>query len=535
MLVLNQLMPLHRDDYEYALIWGTLDKITSWQDIVPSLYNHYMIHGGRMVDFFVLDSFLLLGKEWFNPFNALLFVMLIVLVYWYSLQTITFQFNPTILSLLIVFSWLGLPHFALTNIWMTGACVYLMPAVFILAFMLPYYFHFIDKPVASNHPIMSIGMFIGGIIASWTIENTVATMQIVLIVLIFYFYKKTRIEKWMLFGYIGSLVGFILLVVAPGNYVRYAAQNSKLIYHFTNQIVGNGEMLLYAFPILIFFVMLKRVLILEQAKGQSKYEVRETIGHVGFSAATFVSIGLLFLLITSYLSNGFFWKWLANGMYEHIAIPLGIATPKLKAQFFNTMSGVEEMLIYLLALGQVYRYAFKKLRLRKKENQKLFASVSYRHLWREYPAFRNTALFFALCVLNNLAMLASPTFPGRATYSSVLFLLIGVMNLFNIKTIYQYFLLNTRKYFVMAFAAILFLPMAGAVLYQYVNLDRENGQRMEYIKQQVSQGAVILEVEPLSIRNRVLRHVYFVELNNPVSKYGFCRYYGLKDIIVKEQ
>ena len=50
----------------------------------------------------------------------------------------------------------------------------------------------------------------------------------------------------------------------------------------------------------------------------------------------------------------------------------------------------------------------------------------------------------------------------------------------------------------------------------------------------VNQGATYLELEPLSVKNFVLRHVYFVELNNAVSKYGFCRYYGLKDIKVRE-
>ena len=134
MLVLNILMPLHRDDYEYALIWGTFERIQAWPDVFQSLHNHYLTHGGRMVAFFVLDSFMVIGKEWFNPFNAFLYVMLVVLIYWHSQRKVSFAFNPYILGLIIVFSWLGLPHFALANIWMTGACVYLMTAVIILAF-----------------------------------------------------------------------------------------------------------------------------------------------------------------------------------------------------------------------------------------------------------------------------------------------------------------------------------------------------------------------------------------------------------------
>ena len=48
MLVLNHLMPLHRDDYDYSLIWMTTEHITSAQDTVYSAYRHYLLHGGRM-------------------------------------------------------------------------------------------------------------------------------------------------------------------------------------------------------------------------------------------------------------------------------------------------------------------------------------------------------------------------------------------------------------------------------------------------------------------------------------------------------
>ena len=56
---------------------------------------------------------------------------------------------------------------------------------------------------------------------------------------------------------------------------------------------------------------------------------------------------------------------------------------------------------------------------------------------------------------------------------------------------------------------------------------------MAYVQKMVSQGETYLELEPLPVKDSVLRHVYFVELNNKVSKYGFCRYYGLENIKVE--
>ena len=73
MLVLNHLMPLHRDDYDYSLIWMTTEHITSAQDTVYSAYRHYLLHGGRMFTVLCLNFFLWLGKFAFDIANALMF------------------------------------------------------------------------------------------------------------------------------------------------------------------------------------------------------------------------------------------------------------------------------------------------------------------------------------------------------------------------------------------------------------------------------------------------------------------------------
>ena len=222
-------------------------------------------------------------------------------------------------------------------------------------------------------------------------------------------------------------------------------------------------------------------------------------------------------------------------MYSHIAIPLGLASDKLRNQFFNTMSGLEEMLIYLLTVGQIFRYAFYKLRLRKQDMQGQQRTGAFTQLIKQYPACRYAMAFFALCIINNLAMVASPSFPGRAVYGSVVFFIIGVMSLFTIPKVYDYFFGTSRKQGLAFFTGLILIPMASAVLWQHMLLHQENTARMSYVEKQVQQGAVFLELEPLSLKNHVLRHVYFVELNNSVSKYGFCRYYGLQNVVVKEE
>lgn len=533
MLVLNVLMPLHRDDYEYALIWGTFEKIMTWPDVFQSLYIHYLTHGGRMVAFLVLDSFMVVGKEWFNPFNAFLYVLFVVLIYWHSQRKITFSFNPYILGLIMVFCWLGLPHFALVNIWMTGACVYLLTAVIILAFLLPYHFHVLGKPLLAGGPIATIGMLLAGIIAGWTIENTAVTMNLIVAGIVFYAYAQQKLSNWMISGLCGSIIGLILLVVAPGNYVRYAGTNTKLIYHFTNQIAAGGEMLLYVLPIVLFFVVVWRITLTQYAERQGVVPTRLDNKDSGFVISSMLSLGIIAFMLVSYTHGTFFSKWLGNLLYGNVAIPLGIATNHLKVQLFNTLSGLEEMVIYLLTISQIYRYVFKKLALRSKDIKEVQQWVSAIEVMNAYPVCYYALLLIILAVVNNLVMIASPSFPGRATFGSVVFLIIGAVSFFTISEVHDYLLGHSRKKYLALFIGIVMLPMAFATLQEYQVLAQENNQRMAYIEQMASQGATRLELEPVSLKNRILRHVYFVELNNGVSKYGLCRYYGLEDIKVR--
>lgn len=531
---LNFLMPLHRDDYEYSLIWGTYQKITTMTDVFQSLYLHYFTHGGRMVDFFVLDSFLLWGKQWFNPFNAFLFTMLIVLIYWHSQQKITWRFNPYILALSILFCWFGLPDFAVVNIWMTGACVYLLTAVLIFSFLLPYHFDFLGKPLLRDSYLTALGMFLGGIIASWTIENTAATMNLLIVGFIVYAYKKQSLKKWMLSGFCGSIIGFSFLVLAPGNYVRYASQNTPFMDHLFNQLGAGIEISLGLLPAIIFLVLAWRILLTEHAKGKKLYFLNGQSNKLnGFVVSSIVRIAVILTMLLSRMNGSFFSQWISKLLYENVAVRFGLANSHLKFQLFNALSGLEEVIIYLLLITQVSKYAFRKWQLRKTDIEDVVSKVNWWELMAAHPTCYHIAILIILAIINNLAMIASPTFPGRAGFGSAVFFIIGAMSVFAIPKV-KYFLLSpsSKKYLAIV-AGIGIIPMAVAVLHQHTILYIENSQRMAYVEEMAKQGATSLELEPLPLKNLVLRHVYFVELDNYVSKYGFCRYYDFKDITVK--
>lgn len=532
MFALNFLMPLHRDDYEYSLIWGTFEKIKTMSDVFQSLYFHYFTHGGRMVDFFVLDSFLLWGKSWFNPFNAFCFIALIVLIYWHSQQKITLRFNPYILGLIIMFCWFGLPDFAVVNIWMTGACVYLLTAVLIFAFLLPYHFYFLDKALFRDSSIAAVGMFFCGVIAGWTIENTAATMNLIIATFIVYAHKKNYTTKWMLAGFAGSVIGYLLLVIAPGNYVRYADHTTPFIFHILNQIGGGFEILLGLLPAMVFGRFAYRIILVEYGViTKIKTEKDASNNFNKFVMASTLRMGIVLLMILSKMNNEFFSRWFGNLLYDNVIVRFAIANDHLKEQLFRTLAGLEELIIYLFIIAQLSKYIFRKWKLRKTDFNNIRRKEALKGFFSAHPTSYHITTLLVLALINNLVMLASPSFPGRAGFGSAVFFIIGIMTVFIIPKV-KAFLLDgvAKKNFIAILVALSVIPMGTIVLYQHAVLYAENSQRMLQAETLVNEGASSLELEPVSLKNEVLRHVYFVDFDNHVSKYGFCRYYKIKDL-----
>ena len=169
MYALNHLMPLHRDDYDYSLIWQTGRHIASLSDVMESLQRHYLLHGGRMPAFFFLDVFLLLGKGIFDVANALMFLVFVVLLTIHARRDGRFWQEPGIFAVMGILAWLSFPHFGEVAVWKCGAAVYLWTGVIVALFLVPYNLHFkkIDKSdMPTRHwliaPMFALG--VGGLV-----------------------------------------------------------------------------------------------------------------------------------------------------------------------------------------------------------------------------------------------------------------------------------------------------------------------------------------------------------------------------------
>lgn len=534
MLMLNYFMPLHRDDFEYSLIWNTDIRIGSFRDVFESLYRHYMQHGGRMTDYLVNDTFAWWGKQWFNPLNAFLYTYLMILMYWHSKRAITWRFNPYILSMIIVFAWFGLPDWALTTVWMNGSCVYLVSSTLIFSMLLPYHMQLVGRAMFKDGYLVTLVMLLFGVITAWTIENTAASMNLLILLACIYAHKKHKLQKWMLAGFVGSCFGFFMLIASPGNFVRSAATSSSWLIKIGNQFAAGGQIFLGVLPLFMLMVLCWRILLIDYAKYKGLYRQNNTV-EIGLGMDNVAKIFLALIMLISVLSTSFVSKWTTNLVAFKILEPLGLYKgERMFEQLANTLSGVEELVLYLLVVTQLFNYVYMQLGLRRKDVKDYALQTTKKEIVRHYPALQFLVGMLAMGLLNNLIMLASPLFPARAGFGTVVFFMIGVMSMCHIPLVKQtLFVQPAYKKFTAVALFLLFVPMATVVGYRYGVLHYEDSARMRMVEQAYLQGESVVIIPRVSIGTSVLRHVFFSELDNGISRGGLLRYYKLQELHLK--
>lgn len=219
-LFLNIKTPLIGDDFVYSFVYQTQYRLNSISDIFESQYLHYYKWGGRSVVHFITQTLLLSN----NPLlidcvNSIGFIAFILAVHYHMTGKLKNRISILILSFSLI--WLIQPVFAETVLWLTGSCNYLWGTLIILLFLLPYRLYTSNTLSISKDILFSFAMFIGGIIAGWTNENTAAAMIIMIIGFILYYkYDNRIIQLWMYIGLLGALIGYTIMIAAPGNFAR---------------------------------------------------------------------------------------------------------------------------------------------------------------------------------------------------------------------------------------------------------------------------------------------------------------------------
>jgi hypothetical protein len=246
-------------------------------------------------------------------------------------------------------------------LWKTGAANYLWGMLIVLLFIYPYYIHYQNNRSANNIPKMVL-FFIGGVIAGWTNENVaVALCFYIFISLFLYKREKMQLPGWAITGFTGAVTGCVLMLAAPGNYIRLAAiehavslQGNTIgelhIFNLINLLKYSAQSVL---PLIIAYII-GIVIYKRQNKVDDKRIIKSSLL---FLATGFVA---LFALMASFSSE----KRAMFGIITLFIIPVVqiYANLDLKAKTLRTLN-ILMLGVLILYYAVDYSWKYKTLRI----------------------------------------------------------------------------------------------------------------------------------------------------------------------------
>lgn len=254
-LLYNILTPLMSDDF----LFNPASPYTLL-DLLKEEYNNYMTWNGRSVVQFIMHVFLLLPKGIFNILNSLCFILLTFLIYWNIRSKKEYDFvTYTLINLML---WQFGISFDQTILWLSGACNYLWGIVIILGFVTFFRYKTEHADTIKHEKVLTIGIFFFGVLAGWCNENTSGGgLLLVLFFLMTYYLKNRKIKSWMATGTLGMFTGLLFMVMAPGNSVRGALNQTEESHEGILGLVGrflkiNDAVEQHLFPMLIVIILL---------------------------------------------------------------------------------------------------------------------------------------------------------------------------------------------------------------------------------------------------------------------------------------
>lgn len=266
MFVINSFTPYLADDYNNLARRDvfTNEPLNTFSDYARSIYHYYFNWGGRIVSAVYINVFTLIPKPVFNVINTIAYFCVITLIYLNCKST-----KANMLSMFLgihLLIWICTPDYGQVMFWISGAATYLYDTLPILGILLLFRKFSLQmegdltSKVSNNTSgiiKLSIAMvltFLLGILAGLGTENAGAGLIVILTLYLIYFKSHhVRIKGTIITGYIGCLIGYGILLAAPGNYIRSDTEGGQLTLLFK---IGMISYFAISFLVVIFIIYL---------------------------------------------------------------------------------------------------------------------------------------------------------------------------------------------------------------------------------------------------------------------------------------
>lgn len=258
--------PFMMDDIWYGTNLATNEPLNNLWDIIDGQVWHFHNWGGRCITHGVLQLTLMMSEFGADVLNIL---MTLFLAYMICVVAKKRCLSAYLMSLSLLFAWNA--NMKMSMFWQAGTVNYVYSTAWILLFILPFLDEWREKQ--RKWPLISFWMFPLGLCAGWSNENMGPTCFLLATATVIYCikWKKTKVQPWMLLGTIGSLVGSILVVVAPGNFVRSATIEEKgfletVWERFYSMLCAGTDFLFPMCLLLVFAILIKCVCLKQKLK-----------------------------------------------------------------------------------------------------------------------------------------------------------------------------------------------------------------------------------------------------------------------------
>lgn len=249
-------VPFMMDDKWYGTNLVTGAPLAGLGDVVESQIWHFMNWGGRCITHGLLQLTLMGGELWADILNLVmtLFLTAMVCLAVERRGLMTFlQAHAMIYALSA--------NLKMSMLWQAGAVNYIYSSAWILLFMLPYLRSLRDperKPLAGA----AVWLLPLGLMAGWSNENMGPVCFLLALGTVIHRRKRlNRLpERWMVSGMISSFAGSILVIAAPGNFVRSAALPAQTLYdRGLSMLTAGADYLLPSVLATVFLLLVKTV------------------------------------------------------------------------------------------------------------------------------------------------------------------------------------------------------------------------------------------------------------------------------------
>ena len=208
-------------------------------NIIKSIYDYYLEWSGRIPG--VIIGYYSVGSDIdtkYGAINGLGFICLVFLSFalakgrWPKLLSS----DQLLFFILTAVLWFALPTIGQTVFWRAGASVYLWPCFFASIFLLPFRFKLFD----ANHQhasgfrnfTYSLLMLFLGIWVGCSHEQIFTSVLALTSIWLYFIYKGgtfRNIPVWLFIGVFGLIIGGSIMILAPGNTIRYSYYHHQTV------------------------------------------------------------------------------------------------------------------------------------------------------------------------------------------------------------------------------------------------------------------------------------------------------------------